>query len=502
MPKKKGGRICAVIEIGSDMVTMLIAQNRNGSIDILDRLECFFDLEKETATTGRIGQASVQELCRILNGYRQEMEAFDVEQYRLFSTDFLRSAENFIFFESQLMERTGLKLEIISDEEEKALLYWQMQKAMASFDRDKGDKYLYSVIGNESLGLALQTVKRQRLRQNLPITVFDVLQMREELAGDTELVSPVMNEFLEDGLDGLDSYGFRKSVKTLVFADPELEAIARMCGVEIQDKRCMIPAEKLMQLGQQLMEMMPEKAGKVYGLSIKQERAVYASTLIYYKLTELTGVSVVIGVYGSLMGCLLEQMLLKPERKEYDQYMQENALGCARTLAKRYGCAMEHAEKVCDFAEKLYQKTRKLHSQADDLIYLKLACLLHNCGYFSDIEFHAHCSASLIETFNIPGMTLEQRKVIAQIQQGEGSEEDLRIQQLRAYFQLADALDCCKKQKLSDISIRFDGDRLTVSTVYDGNLYLEKKAFAEAAQLFYEVFGILPVLHVKTALLK
>ena len=293
MPKKKGGRICAVIEIGSDMVTMLIAQNRSTGIDVLDRLECFFDLEKETATTGRIGQASILELCRILNGYRQEMEAYGVEAYRLFSTDFLRSADNFIFFKSQLTERTGLNLEIISDEEEKALLYWQMQKAMASFDRDKGDKYLYAVIGNESLGLALQSVKRQRLRQNLPVTVFDVLQMREELAGDTELVSPVMNEFLEDGLDGLDSYGFRKSVKTLVFADAELEAIARMCGVEIEDKRCMIPAEKLMQLGQHLMEMMPENAGKEYGLSIKQERAIYASSLIYNKLTELTGVSVV-----------------------------------------------------------------------------------------------------------------------------------------------------------------------------------------------------------------
>ena len=71
-----------------------------------------------------------------------------------------------------------------------------------------------------------------------------------------------MNEFLEDGLDGLDSYGFRKSVKTLVFADAELEAIARMCGVEIEDKRCMIPAEKLMQLGQHLMEMMPRKCRK------------------------------------------------------------------------------------------------------------------------------------------------------------------------------------------------------------------------------------------------
>ena len=91
--------------------------------------------------------------------------------------------------------------------------------------------------------------------------------------------------------------------------------------------------------------------------------------------------------------------------------------------------------------------------------------------------------------------------MIAQIQQHTTS-KSIRIQQLRAYFLLADALDLCKKQKLSDISIRFDGSRLTVTTVYDGNLYLEKRAFDKAAALFYEVFGVQPVLHVKTALLK
>lgn len=493
--------MCAGIEIGSDMVTMQIAQNHDGAVVILDQLECFFDLEKEIASTERVSQTSIQELCKILTGFKQEMGSFGVEQYRLFSTDFLRRAENFNFIVSQLMGRTGMGLEIISDEEEKALLYWQMQKTMASFDRDKGDKYLYTVIGNESLGLALQSGKRQRLRQNLPLTQFDVLQMREEIAAGTEAVAPVMGEYLENALDGLEPNGFCKSVKTLVFADPELEAIAQMCGVKIEDHRCIIPAEKLIQLGEQLMEMMPETTGKVYGLSIKQERAVYASILIYQKLAELTAVSVVIGVYGSLMGSLMEQMLLKPERKEYDEYMVESALGCARTLAKRYGCAMAHAEKVCDFAEKLYVKTRRLHPGSDDLIYLKLACLLHNVGYFSDIEYHARCSASLIVTFNIPGIALPERQMIAEIQRHTTS-KSLRIQQLRAYFLLADALDLCKKQKLSDISIRFEGNRLTVTTVYDGNLYLEKRAFDEAAALFYEVFGVQPVLHVKTALLK
>ena len=501
MPKNKTASVCAVIEIGSDMVSMLIAQSKNGTVNILDRLECYIDLEKEIATSGRIEQTSILELCRILNGYKHEMVSMGVDQYRLFSTDYLRSAENFSFFEYQLVGRTGMKIEIVSDEEEKALLYWQMQKTMASFDRDKGDKYLYTVIGNESLGLALQSVKRQRLRQNLPVTQFDVLQMREELAADTEEVAPVMNEFLEDGLDGLDTYGFKKSVKTLVFADAELEAIAKLCGVPIEDHRCIIPAEKLLQLGKTFTDVLPEEAAKEYDLSIKQERAVYASVLIYAKLTELTGVSVVIGVYGSLIVSYLEQMLLKPERKEYDQYMQESAMGCARTLAKRYGCAMGHAEKVCDFAEKLYVRSKKLHPDDDDLLYLKLACLLHNCGYFSDIEYHSRCSSSLIETFNIPGMTFEDRRMIAEIQQPEG-EKDLRVQKLRAYFLLADALDLCKKQKLTDISIRFDGDKMIITTVYDGNLYLEKKAFNEAAQLFFEVFGVLPVLHVKTALLK
>ena len=56
--------MCAGIEIGSDMVTMQIAQNHDGAVVILDQLECFFDLEKEIASTERVSQTSIQELCK------------------------------------------------------------------------------------------------------------------------------------------------------------------------------------------------------------------------------------------------------------------------------------------------------------------------------------------------------------------------------------------------------------------------------------------------------
>ena len=128
MSRKKGGKIVAVIEIGSDMVTMLIAQNQGGKIVALDRLEYFFDLEKEIATTGRISQPSILELSHILGGFKEAMAGFGVEQYKLFSTDFIKRAENAVYCLSQLTGRTGMKLEIIDDDEEKSLLYWRMQR--------------------------------------------------------------------------------------------------------------------------------------------------------------------------------------------------------------------------------------------------------------------------------------------------------------------------------------------------------------------------------------
>ena len=116
-------------------------------------------------------------------GTGRKWEAYGVEAYRLFSTDFLRSAENFIFFESQLSARTGMTLEIISDEEEKALLYWQMQKAMASFDRDKGDKYLYTVIGMNRWALLCRVSNGSACVRICRLQFFDVLQMRGRAGG-------------------------------------------------------------------------------------------------------------------------------------------------------------------------------------------------------------------------------------------------------------------------------------------------------------------------------
>ncbi len=501
MPKRRiGGKVCAVVELCPNLVIMKIAQCQAGKMVILDRLECFFDLEREIDATGQLSHASVQELASILTGYQRVMADYGVEKSRIFATELLKGAANYPYVIGQLETRCGLQLEVMPDETEKTILYWQMQKALADRDLDQGDKYLYAVPGTSSMGLAIQMAKRQRTRQNVPITQFEVMQTRAELEDDTEDIWQVMDEYLEICLAGLSSYGFKKSVKALAFSDSELDTLARLCGTEVQNGACEIPRDAFLTVSDQMVKLTCEEAAGEFGLSPKQAPSVYASMLIYAKLARISSAPTLIGVYGSLMDAVLEQMLLKPERNEFDSFLYEDALGCARNFAKKCHCRMEHAELVHEFATKLFDKSKRFHGMGpQERLYLQLACLLHDCGYFANVASHVECSGQLISAFSLAGLDESQTGLIAQIQ-GEAP-ADLPVMRLRVLFRLADALDVCRKQKLQDLSVRVEADRIVVTVICDDVLYLEKRAFREAADEFFTVYGVQPVLHVKSALL-
>lgn len=77
----------------------------------------------------------------------------------------------------------------------------------------------------------------------------------------------------------------------------------------------------------------------------------------------------------------------------------------------------------------------------------------------------------------------------------------LVISKLVAIFRLSNALDKSQTQKLEDISIRLERDRLIITGSSDENLTLEKWAFDLCAPFFQEVFGIHPVLVIKSRML-
>ncbi len=86
MNKKKGGKCSAVIDIGSHLLRMRIAQLKKGEIAEIDRLEYPLHLGHEVFNEGTISFESLRELSRILHGYTETMEGYGVDQVRVVAT--------------------------------------------------------------------------------------------------------------------------------------------------------------------------------------------------------------------------------------------------------------------------------------------------------------------------------------------------------------------------------------------------------------------------------
>lgn len=119
MNKKKGGKIAAVIDIGSNLLKMRICQLRKGEIVTLDRLQYPLNLGHEVFTGGKISFESLRELSSILHGYSDIMAEYGVDQYKVVATTALREAKNRAYVLDQLKIQNDMTVEVLEDSQEK-----------------------------------------------------------------------------------------------------------------------------------------------------------------------------------------------------------------------------------------------------------------------------------------------------------------------------------------------------------------------------------------------
>lgn len=123
MNKKKGSKSGAVIDIGSHMLKMRIAQLKKGEVVEVDRLEYPLHLGHEVFNDGKISFESLRELSRILHGYVETLEGYGVDQVRVVATTALREAKNRAYVVDQLKIQNDLTVQVLEDDQEKTLIY-------------------------------------------------------------------------------------------------------------------------------------------------------------------------------------------------------------------------------------------------------------------------------------------------------------------------------------------------------------------------------------------
>lgn len=114
----------ASIDIGSNAARLLIAEIKSPTdYSKLNLLRIPLQLGFDVFETGKISPEKTETFVKTMQVFKELMEIYKVQDYRVCATSAMRDASNSTEVASMIESETGLKIEIISGDEEASILY-------------------------------------------------------------------------------------------------------------------------------------------------------------------------------------------------------------------------------------------------------------------------------------------------------------------------------------------------------------------------------------------
>jgi len=513
----KTAKLAAVIDIGSNMLKMRISQLKKGEIVDLDILEYPLSLGHEVFTEGKIRFESLRELSRVLHGYSSIMDEYGVDQCKVVATTAFRDAKNRSYVVDQLKIQNDITVQVLEDDQEKTLIYSEILNFLNRIENKKSENALISYIGAGTIGFSVYNGKHMVFSQNIPMGALKLHDMLGNIQELTEDFYTVVEEYLHS-IIGHINIPFKKGiVSNMILTGNEIQLIAKICGVEPVDDCYTIPTAMLTDLFKRVRSMSQEKIGIEYGITEETAELLYSALAIYISLIDFTTSDYIISPKVELWDALMRLMLIPKSGDEYFEHVRANAISCAQEIAKNYNCNQKHSDNIRKFACRIFDKMKGAHGlDHRKRLLLELAAILHDSGHYVTAKQHLLSAFDLIKDIDVYGMTDDEMLITAYVSRYNeydvpnyddvefirtSDKNRLIVSKLVAIFRLANALDKSQKQKLKDIKVKLENDKLLITAESNDNVYLEKWAFEQCAPFFKEVFGYNPVLTIKSSLI-
>ena len=151
-----GIRTFAAIDVGSYELTLKIFEfSGKDNMREIDCVSKRLDLGSDTYAMGKIGNEKMDELCRTLKDFSDIMKAYKVENYRAYGTSAIRETENTTIVQDRIAQRTGIKVEILNNSEQRFMDYKSVASKGESFRKIIEEKTAILDIGGGSIQLSL-----------------------------------------------------------------------------------------------------------------------------------------------------------------------------------------------------------------------------------------------------------------------------------------------------------------------------------------------------------
>ena len=507
----------AAIDVGSYEIAMKIFQMApKGAMKEIDHIRHKIDLGSETYNTGKLSAAKVDELVRILSEYMHILKGYKVDDYKVYGTSAIREMANTAIILGQIKHRTGIRVDVLSNSEQRFLDYKSIASKGDAFDRIIEKGTVIVDIGGGSVQISLFDKDVLVSTQNLRIGVLRIQESLKHLNALPSKTEMLIEEMVASQVAVFQKlYLKERQIDNIIVVDDYLTGWMRNQNFGT-DKQGYVDEASYMEFMDKLRRTNAAEGYKEFGVSQDTTGLFFASAVMVKCMMKMLGAKQLWAPGVSLCDGIAYEYAEKEKLFKGGHDFEKDILACARSISKRYMGSKKRAEILENLTLSIFDSTKKYHGLGKrERLYLQIAAILSDCGKYISLANLGECAYNIIMSTEIIGLSHMEREIVADIVKFNHDEfvyfEELSkdssldreaylvMAKLTAILRVAHGLDRSHKQKFKNVKIAVKDGNLVFTVETSADITLERGMFGYKAAFFEEVYNLRPIIKQKNS---
>lgn len=507
----------AVLDIGTNSIHLVLAEvEPDFSYKILDRLKDLTRLGDGVFPSRILSDSAMSRGCEVIKTFVTLARNKGYDHIEAVATSAVREAKNGGIFIEEVAKQTGLKIRVVTGQEEARLIYLGVRHSMDLPDSPT----LIVDIGGGSVELILTDKKKRVKATSLKLGALRLKDLYGQSAPPSSasvrsLQAKVKKEFLSTFAQ-LNLQNIKQVIATSGMVVNIAEVIyQRRTGRPLAQPNLMtVTFKEILEIERLLAKMSFKERAEVSGLDPKRIDTLYPASVVLRTLMKLCAVkNVLVSDKAIREGIVYDFIKRNLEGLRAEQEIPDVRRRQVIGLARSCHYPGIHSHHVAKLAGQLFDQTKRLHGLGErEREWLEYAAILHDTGYLINASGHHKHSYYLISHSDLDGFSAEERDMIAHIaryhrksipEKGKKALQFYSTQGrktlmiLSAILRIADGLDRSHFGVIQNVMIKVQASIKIVLETH-GDPELEIWTAQGRKDLFEKVFKKPVVFHVQT----